>query len=109
MSPHPFDFNYPHQAALNTAALYNTHPQLWASAARVYRSQPDVGPTIRALEGEVWGVPKLGWVARFESTEQAEQVLLAAGFRFIPEREPGASRSECPASTWTDDGLTSLL
>lgn len=91
MNPHPFDLDTDeklagrHQAALNTAALYNADPQLWVSAARVYRSQPEGGPTIRALEGNVWGVPKLGWVARFESTEQAEQVLLAAGFRFIPE------------------------
>ncbi len=91
MNPRPFHFDTDeklaerHQAALNTAARYNIDPQLWASAARVYRSQPDGGPTIRALEGNVWGIPKLGWVARFESTEKAERVLVAAGFRFIPE------------------------
>jgi hypothetical protein len=31
--------------------------------------------------------PKLGWVARFESTEEAERVLLAAGFRIMPEEK----------------------
>jgi len=34
----------------------------------------------------VWVIPRLGWVARFESTEETERVLLAAGFRFIPRR-----------------------
>ncbi len=93
MNPHLLDFDTyeklaeRHQAALNAAAQYNTDPQLWASAARVCRSRPDGGPTIRALEGNVWGIPKLGWVARFGSTEEAEQVLLAAGFRFIPEEK----------------------
>jgi hypothetical protein len=31
--------------------------------------------------------PLTGWVARFESTEEAERVLMAAGFRFIPEEK----------------------
>lgn len=73
-----------HAAAMNKAALYNTDPSIWDEAARGYRARPDGGPTIRTLEGNVWGIPKLGWVARFESTEEAERVLLAAGFRFIP-------------------------
>lgn len=42
------------------------------------------GLAIRALEGNVWGIPKLGWVARFESDEEAERVLPAAGFRYVP-------------------------
>ncbi len=93
MNPHPFDFDTDqklaerHAAAMNKTAVYNTDPSIWEEAARVYRLRPDGGPTIRALEGEVWGVSKLGWVARFESTDEAEQVLLAAGFRFIPEEK----------------------
>jgi len=42
---------------------------------------------MRVLGGNVWGVPKTGWVARFESTEEAERVILAAGFKFIPEEK----------------------
>jgi hypothetical protein len=57
------------------------------SAAQVYSARPHGGPTIRALVENVWGIPRLAWVARFESTEEAERVLLAAGFRFIPEEK----------------------
>ncbi len=39
------------------------------------------------LEGNVWGIPKTAWVARFQSTEEAERVTLAAGFRFVPEEK----------------------
>jgi hypothetical protein len=70
---------------MNKTAVCNTEPSIWEEAARGYRARPD--PTIRALEGNVWGIPKLGWVARFESTEEAQRVLLAAGFRFIPEEK----------------------
>ncbi len=35
----------------------------------------------------MWGIPKLGWVVRFESTEEAERVLLAGEFRFMPEEK----------------------
>ena len=68
-------------------AVYNTDPRVWEQAARCCRARPDGGPTIRALEGNVLGIPRLGWVARFASTEEAERVLLAAGFRFIPEEK----------------------
>ena len=93
MKTHPFDLESDrwlaerHAAAINKSALYNTHPGIWEKAAELYRGRPDGGPTIRALEGEVWGIPKLGWVARFESTEEAEKVLLAAGFRFISQEK----------------------
>ena len=93
MNPHPFDFDTDeklaerHAAAMNKTAVYNTDPSVWEEAARDYRARPDGGPTIRALEGNVWGIPKLGWVARFESTEEAERALLSAGFRFIPEEK----------------------
>jgi len=91
MKPQPFDLESDlwlaerHDAAMNKSAVYNTAPTVWVAAAELYRARPDGGPTIRALEGNLWGIPKLGWVARFESTEEAERVLLAAGFRFIPE------------------------
>jgi hypothetical protein len=93
MNPHPFDFDTDeklaarHAAAMNKTAVYNTDPTIWEEAARGYRARPDGGPTIRALNGNVWGIPKLGWVARFESDEEAERVLMAAGFRFIPEEK----------------------
>ena len=48
-----------HQTAMNKTALCNINPQLRASAARVYRARPDGGPSIRALEGSVWDIPKL--------------------------------------------------
>ena len=72
---------------MNPTGLCNIDRTIWEAAARRYRARPDGGPTIRVLEGNVWGVPKTGWVARFESTEEAERVLLAAGFRFIPEEK----------------------
>ena len=90
MTAHPFAYDTQqkleerHQAAMNKTALYNTDPRIWEEAARGYRTWPDGGPTIRTLEGNVWGIPKLGWVARFKSDEEAERVLLAAGFRFVP-------------------------
>ncbi len=71
MNPHPFDFHTVeklvarHAAAMNKAALYNTDPRIWEEAARGYRARPDGGPTIRALEGNVWGVPKLGGGSAF--------------------------------------------
>jgi hypothetical protein len=70
---------------MDKTALNNTDVGIWEKAAKLYRERPDGGPIIRSLEGNVWGIPKLGWVARFESTEEAERVLLAAGFRFVPE------------------------
>ena len=76
-----------HEAAMNKTALYNTDPKVWENAARRYRARADGGPTFRVLEGNVWGVPKIGWIARFASSEEAERVLLAAGFRFIPEEK----------------------
>jgi hypothetical protein len=92
-NPHSCDFDTDqklaerHAAAMNKTALDHTDLQPWASAARVYRARPDSGPAIRALEGSVGGIPRLGWVAQLESTEEAERVLLAAGFRFIPEEK----------------------
>ena len=74
-------------AAKNRTVLYNTGPTVWENAAKLYRARSDGGPMLRVLEGNVWGVPKTGWVARFASTEDAERVLLAAGFRFIPEEK----------------------
>jgi hypothetical protein len=74
-------------AAMDQSALYNTDPAVWEKAAKYYRARPDGGPTFRVLEGNVWGVPKTGWVARFKSTEEAERVITAAGFRFIPEEK----------------------
>jgi hypothetical protein len=32
-------------------------------------------------------IPKTGWVARFKSTEEAERVMLAAGFKFVAEEK----------------------
>jgi hypothetical protein len=66
------------EAAVNPTVLYNTYPQVWEKAAKYYRARPDGGPTFRVLEGNVWGVPKTGWVARFASSEEAERVILAA-------------------------------
>ena len=74
-------------AAMDPTALYNTDPEVWKKAAKYYRARPDGGPTFRVLEGNVWGVPKTGWVARFGSSEEAEGVISTAGFRFVPEEK----------------------
>jgi hypothetical protein len=39
---------------MNKTAVYNTDPRFWEEAARGCRLRPDGGPTIRALEGNVW-------------------------------------------------------
>jgi hypothetical protein len=39
------------------------------------------------LEGNLWSIPGNFVTARFESTEEGERVLLAAGFNFIPEEK----------------------
>jgi hypothetical protein len=57
-------------------------------------------------QGLSYNIPKLGWVARFESTEEAERVLLTAGFRFMPEerdsgREARASGGDRPAPCYS--------
>jgi len=72
---------------MNKTALYSNDQILWENAAKSYRARADGGPTLRVLEGNVWGIPKRGWVARFESSEEAERVLLAGGFGFIPEEK----------------------
>lgn len=40
---------------MNKTALYNTDPKVWEDAAKRYRARPDGGPTLRVLEGNVWG------------------------------------------------------
>jgi hypothetical protein len=72
---------------MGPTTLYNTDPQVWEKAAKYYRARPGGGPTFKVLEGNVWGVPKTGWVARFASSEEAERVISAAGFRFVPEEK----------------------
>jgi hypothetical protein len=67
--------------------LFNTDLTVWEDAARHYRARPDGGPTFHVLEGYVWGIPRISSAARFQSTEAAERVLLAAGFKFTPEEK----------------------
>ena len=62
---------------------YNTDQSLWDNWAKQFRQQTDGGPVLKVLEGHVWGVPRLGNVARFETDEEAEKVLLAAGFKYV--------------------------
>jgi hypothetical protein len=70
---------------MNTQRPFNPDLLLWKSRAEEYRKEGDNAPTVRVLEGMVWAIPRGGTVAQFESTEEAEKVLLAAGFKFIPE------------------------
>jgi hypothetical protein len=79
----------------DSVTLFNTDLAVWEDAARHYSSRPDGGPTFRVLEGYVWGIPKIGSSARFQTTKEAEGVLLAAGFKFIPEEKGFRARS-CP-------------
>jgi hypothetical protein len=69
-------------------SLYNTDQTFWMAKATEYRQRADGGPTLRILEGNLWGIPgNFHASARFESTEEGERVLLAAGFRFVPEEK----------------------
>jgi hypothetical protein len=39
------------------------------------------------LEGDLWSIPGGFVTAKFESDDEGERVLLAAGFKFIPEEK----------------------
>jgi hypothetical protein len=65
--------------------LFNTDLAIWEDAWRHYSKRMDGGPMFRVLEGYVWGIPRIGSAARFETDEEAERVLLAAGFKFFPD------------------------
>jgi hypothetical protein len=69
---------------MSDTRLYNTHLTFWQNTAKTYRERPDGGPTLRILEGNLWSIPGHFVTARFESTEEGETALLAAGFKFIP-------------------------
>jgi len=62
---------------------YNTDQALWDNIGKQFRQQAEHPPILKILEGHVWGVPRLGNIARFESDEDAKRVLLAAGFEYI--------------------------
>ncbi len=70
---------------MSDTRLYNTDVTFWQNTVKAYRERPDGGPTLRVLEGNLWSIPGNFVTARFESTEEGERVLLAAGFKFIPE------------------------
>jgi len=72
---------------VSDTGLYNTDLTFWQNAATAYRERPDGGPTLRVLEGNLWSIPGHFVTARFESTEEGERVLRAAGFKFIPEEK----------------------
>ena len=78
--------DYHGSITMNTK-LYNTDLAFWQAKAKEYRERPDGGPTLRILESNLWSIPGHFVTARFESTEEGERVLLAAGFRFIPEEK----------------------
>ena len=54
--------------------------RIWEETAKAYRQRPDGGPTLRILERNLWSVPGGFESARFESDQEAERVVLAAGF-----------------------------
>ena len=64
---------------------YNTDQALWDNIGRRFRKEGKHCPILKVVEGHVWGVPRLGNIARFESDEEAEKVLLRAGFQFNQE------------------------
>jgi hypothetical protein len=77
----------------NLTTMFNTDLEVWKEAAKHYCVRPDGGPTFRVMEGYVWGIPKIGSAAHFHSAEEAERVLLAAGFKFIPEEKGFRARA----------------
>jgi len=70
-----------HGASMDKAKLYNPEPEFWERARKGYLTWPGGGPELLVLNAEVHAIPREGWIARFESDEQAENALLAAGFR----------------------------
>ena len=75
------------RAAHDKTVLYHTALEFWQAKFREYEAS-GFRPGILALEGEVTvtGFPGDSWIARFPSDEEAERVLIVAGFK----REPGA-------------------
>jgi len=71
--------------------LFNTEQSFWKKKAKKYRSMISGGPTLRVLEGDLFAIfdrhPRTYRLARFETTEEAERVLLAAGFKFVEVKE----------------------
>lgn len=72
---------------MSDTKLYNNDLTFWQNTAKAYRERADGGPTLRILESNLWSIPGHFVTAKFESTEEGERVLLAAGFRFIPEEK----------------------
>jgi len=64
---------------------YNTAQALWDNLGKRFRTEGKNCPILKVLEGHVCGVPRLGNIARFESDEEAEKILLCAGFQFNQE------------------------
>jgi hypothetical protein len=64
---------------------YNTDQALWDNIGRRFRTEGKHCPILKVVEGHVWGIPRLGNIARFDSDEDAERVLLRAGFQYSPE------------------------
>ena len=79
---------------MSESRLYNADVTFSQNTAKAYRERPDGGPTLRVLEGNLWSIPGNFVTARFESTKEGERVLLAAGFKFIPEEKGFRVRQE---------------
>ena len=62
---------------------YNTDQGFWDNLGKQFRPQAEHAPIFKILEGHVWGLPRLGNIARFESDEDAKRVLLSAGFEYV--------------------------
>lgn len=69
---------------MSDTKLYNNDLTFWQNTARAYHERPDGRPTLRILESNLRSIPGHFITARFESTEEGEKVLLAAGFKFVP-------------------------
>ena len=83
---------------------YNTAQSLWDNIGKTFRQQGKHCPILKVVEGHVWGVPRLGNIARFESDEEAEKVLLKAGFEFSKE-----SKEFRVSPDGAQDGLEGLI
>ena len=65
-------------------ALYNNDVTLWKNSRKAFQARGDGGPELKLIDGHVFRVGE-GFVARFESDDDAIEKMTQAGFTFDKE------------------------